>query len=540
MTAMGKWIGALAAGALPAAKAVDLPSSGLLDRGEAVRFLTQCTFGPNRSDVDAVARFGRDVWLIDQINKPVTLHLPRYQALLSEFSNANDARYATWWEISLTGSDQLRQRVAFALSEIFVVSETDGQLSGRPVQLVSYYDLLLTHAFGNFRDLLEQITLSPAMGLFLSHLGNDQPDEKTGRRPDENFARELMQLFTIGLWQLKPDGSPLLDSQGEQIPTYDQALIEEYARIYTGWTWGHLDRFSRSSGGTSKETTAPMKAFADHHDSGSKRLINGSVVPAGQTPEQDLKMALDSLFQHANLPPFIARQLIIKLVTSNPSAAFIQRIAKVFENNGSGIRGDLGSVVRSIFLDPEARLGFLSDQTVYGKLKEPLLRLAQLLRAFDARSRSGLYGVGRTQSAFGQQPLGAPSVFNFFSPNFQQPGAIHEGNYYSPEFQLQTETQGVLIVDALAKRVALDAGTRDDHAPVLDLSPLVELAGDSEALLDDLDALLLGGRMSEALRAQLRRAIELVPDAGDDASRLQRARSVLTFLVVSPEFAVQR
>jgi hypothetical protein len=269
-------------------------------------------------------------------------------------------------------------------------------------------------------------------------------------------------------------------------------------------------------------------------------LIDGTTVPTGQTPEQDLKMALDSLFQHANVPPFIARQLIIKLVTSNPSPDYIDRVAAVFEDNGTGVRGDLSRVVTAIFLDPEARLGFLTDQTVYGKLKEPLLRLSQLLRAGEAKSRSGVYGVGRTQSAFGQQPLSAPSVFNFFSPNYQQPGAIHENGYYSPEFQLQTETQGIFIVDALTKRVALDESTTDDHAPVLDLAPFLELADDPEALLDDLDELFFGGNMSAVLRQQLLVAMDLTPDAGDEASRRQRVRNVLTFLVVSPEYAVQR
>ena len=529
----------MTAAAASGAQAAELIGIGLLDRGEAARFLTQTTFGPTRDEIDRVALIGRDAWLLDQLGKAPTLHLPRFQALQASFANAVDARYAAWWEISLTAPDQLRQRVAFALSEILVVSENDGQLQNRPMQLAAYYDLLLRNAFGNYRDLMQEVTLSPAMGLFLSHLGNDKPDPVSGQRPDENYARELMQLFSLGLWQLNRDGSAKLDAQGEQIPTYDQALIEEYARVYTGWTWAHRSSFGRGSV-VADETDAPMKVFADHHDAGAKTLIGGTVLPAGQTPEQDLKMALDSVFQHANLPPFIARQLIIKLITSNPSAAFIDRVARVFENNGLGVRGDLGRVVMAIFLDPEARLGFLSDATVYGKLKEPLLRLSQLLRAFEASSRSGIYGVGRTQGAYGQQPLAAPSVFNFFSPHFQQPGAIRDGDWYSPEFQLQTETQGILIVDALTRRIQLSASTTDDNAPVLDLSPLVALAADAEALLDDLDVLLLGGSMSAGLRELVRAAIELTPDAGDEASRLQRARSALLFIVVSPEYAVQR
>lgn len=525
--------------AAPAGAADKVLGGTLLDRGASARFLTQTTFGPTRGEIDRVALIGRDLWLLEQLGKTPTLHLPRYQALLAQSASAADARYAAWWEISLTAPDQLRQRVAFALSEIFVVSDADTAFKDRSMQLVAYYDLLVRNAFGNYRALLEEVALSPAMGLFLSHLGNDKPDPVSGRRPDENFAREVMQLFSIGLWQLNRDGSPILDAKGEQIPTYDQEVIESYARIYTGWTWAHRTTWGRGSS-VADETDAPMKAFPDHHDSGSKVLIDGSLVPAGQTPEQDLKAALDSLFNHANVPPFVARQLIIKLITSNPSPAFIDRIARVFENNGLGVRGDLGAVVTAIFLDPEARLGFLSDQTVYGKLKEPLLRLSQLLRAFEASSRSGIYGVGRTQAAYAQAPLGANSVFNFFSPQFQQPGPIKNAGYYSPEFQLQTETQGVLIVDNLGKRIALISATAGDNDPVLDLSSLVAEAADSSAMLDDLNVLMLGGSMSTSLRDIAARAIALTPDAGDEASRLKRAQIAVTVIAVSPEYAVQR
>lgn len=517
-----------------------LAGTAVLDRASAARFLIQTSFGPTVEEIDRVALIGRDLWLLDQLAREPTLHLPLFRERLPAFGNGLDARYATWWEIVLTAPDQLRQRVAFALSEILVVSDTDGQLSGRPQLLAAYYDILVRQAFGNYRELMEEVTLAPAMGLFLSHLGNDRPDPISGRRPDENYARELMQLFSIGLWQLNRDGSPQLDAQGQTIATYDQALVEEYARVYTGWTWSHLSRFSRNSGGAALETEAPMRAFPEHHDAGSKTLIGGLVLPAGQTPEQDLRDALDSLFQHPNLPPFLARQLIIKLVTSNPSPAFIERIARVFENNGRGVRGDLGAVVSAIFLDPEARLAFLSDRQAFGKLKEPLLRLSQLLRAFDARSRSGLYQLGRTQGAYGQQPLSAPSVFNFFSPQFRQPGPIRDRGLYSPEFQLQTETQGILIVDALARRIALDPSRADENAPVLDFAPLLALAADPEALLEELDLRLLAGSMSASLRAAVLTALERTADLATDTGRIQRLRLATTLICVSPEYAVQR
>ena len=514
-----------------------LPGTGLLDRGQAARFLTQTTFGPTLAEINSVSLIGRDLWLARQLTASPSSHLERYEALLPQFGNPADARLAAWWEIALTGDDQLRQRVAFALSEIFVVSDQDSQLGGRQAQLAAYYDLLVEHAFGNYRELLEAVTLSPAMGLYLSHLGNDKPNPETGRRPDENYARESMQLFSIGLWQLNPDGSPVLDGAGERVPTYDQALIESYARVYTGWTWAHRETFGRGSS-AEDETYEPMKAFADHHDMGEKRLLKDVVLPAGQTPEQDLEAALDSLTEHPNTAPFIARQLIIKLITSNPSPEFIARIAGVFENNGFGVRGDLGAVVRSIFLDPEARQRELSDIETYGKLKEPILRLSQLLRAFDASSPSGVYAIGNTQSAYAQAPLRSPSVFNFFSPNYALPGAIEVQGLLSPEFQLQTETQGMQIVDDLARRV--ENGLADDAALALDLSQAENQADDAESLADYLEILLLGGEMSDALRQALSEVIAGVPEAEDGHHLLLRAKLAAMLVVVSPEFAVQR
>lgn len=526
-------------GAGMAASAQLLPGSPVLDRAAASRFVAQTTFGPTTASINQVALLGRNAWLAQQLLTPATLHLPRYQELVASGVADRSARYATWWETALTAPDQLRQRLAFALSQIFVVSENDSTLVNRQAQLTDYYDLLVSGAFGNYRDLLEAVTLSQAMGLFLSHLGNDKPNPTTGQRPDENFAREVMQLFSIGLWELNRDGSPRLDSAGEQIPTYDQAVIESYARVYTGWTWAHRETFGRGSS-VADETFEPMKAFPDHHDSEAKTLIDGSVLPAGQTPEADLAGALDSLFEHDNLPPFIARQLIIKLVTSNPSADYIDRVAAVFENNGVGVRGDLGATVAAIFLDPEARFDAQSDPTIHGKLKEPILRLSQLFRAFDASSASGIYGVGSTSTAYGQTPLSAPSVFNFFSPNYQLPGAIEEAGYYSPEFQMQTETQGILIVDDLAKWVSRSAENAAEDVPVLDLSPAVDLAADADALVDELDVLMLGGAMSPATRTFALELLSLYPDDGSDARRLRRAQAAVTAVVVSPDYAIQR
>jgi uncharacterized protein (DUF1800 family) len=294
----------------------------------------------------------------------------------------NNYRQDAWFRNAMHGPDQLRQRVAFALSEIMVVSQ-NGALLRAPFATASYYDMLATNAFGNFRQLMQDVTLHPAMGVYLSMLGNRKPDAARNIRPDENYARELMQLFTIGLYQLDDDGQPLHDANGDRIPSYEQADVEAFAHVFTGWTYAGATSFT-----TAKRTTAnqivPMQAYPAEHAPGEKRLLDypgatKPILPAGQTPEQDLADALDNLFDHPNVGPFIAKQLIRKLVTSNPTRNYVYRVAKVFDNDGTGTRGNLAAVVRAILFDSEARNPPANDRL--GKVKEPVIKLTQLWRA---------------------------------------------------------------------------------------------------------------------------------------------------------------
>jgi uncharacterized protein (DUF1800 family) len=287
------------------------------------------------------------------------------------------------------------------------------------------------------------------MGVYLSMLGNQKPDALRNIRPDENYARELMQLFTIGLVELNLDGSIRTNAQGNPIPTYDQAVIEGFAHVYTGWTYAGAPSFALAFP-TIANQVVPMQAYAEQHDTGAKRVLSytGAAftqIPAGQTPAQDLDDALDNIFRHPNVAPFIAKQLIQRLVTSNPSPQYVERVARVFENDGAGRRGELDAVVTAILLDPEARNALANANA--GKLGEPVLRLTRIWRAYGAASSSGKLNVQNIPGFIGQGPLQAPSVFNFFSPFYAPPGEILDQGLVAPEMQLATEYLNSLITN---------------------------------------------------------------------------------------------
>ncbi len=360
--------------------------------GDAARLMTQATFGANPAGLAAIQSNGYAAWVDAQLNAPVTLTEPFMDAYATsgQVINANTFQEA-WWKNAITAPDQLRQRVAFALSEIFVVSDVDGNLSGNPTGLASYYDVLLRDAFGNYRTLLEDVTLHPVMGDYLNMLGNSKADPTTGIVPNENYGRESIQLFSVGLKKLNPDGSLLLDSNSLPIATYGQDEVKGYSAVYTGWNyaqnggqqWDYLPSNYRQ----------PMGLVAAHHDENAKRALDGVVLPAGQSGAQDLKDALDMLSNHPSAGPFFCRQLIQKLVTSNPSAGYVYRVAQVFANNGQGVRGDLRAVVRAILLDYEARSSTMFSNTQYGKEREPVIRLANMYRAFNGHAFNGHYQI---------------------------------------------------------------------------------------------------------------------------------------------------
>ncbi|MGI9271519.1 MAG: DUF1800 domain-containing protein, partial [Woeseiaceae bacterium] len=363
----------------------------------ASRFASQATFGMDFAGIDTIARQGKENWLDSQFALPVSDHVSiaadivnrREAGEFAAFENDIEyliyARRLAWWHRTITASDVVRQRVAFALSEIFVVSDNVDDLIVYPFALSGYYDTLLRNAFGNYRDLLRGVTLHPAMGIYLSHVNNRRSDPAANIFPDENYAREVMQLFSIGLFELNIDGSLRLDGDGEPIPTYSNVEIREFAKIFTGLSFGGANPFF---GNPAPSFAAPMQMFDAEHEPGSKNLLNGIVVPAGQTGMQDIEAALDNLFNHPNVGPFIGKQLIQRLVTSNPSPAYIERVARVFNGDVSGVRGDMRAVVRAVLLDPEAESA-ATTMADFGKLREPVVRYASILRQFGANSSDG-------------------------------------------------------------------------------------------------------------------------------------------------------
>jgi uncharacterized protein (DUF1800 family) len=522
---------------------------------DAYRFLNQATFGATEAEAqrllalssagDAYAR-----WIDEQLALPPSLLLPAVQAGLPnpvperfDVTSLNGLRQDLWFRNAVAGPDQLRQRVAWALSQIMVVSQVT--LQNYPLGLADYYDTLARHAFGDFRALLEDVTLHPMMGVYLSMLGNQRPDAARNIRPDENYARELMQLFTIGLVQLQPDGTIANDAFGAPVPTYDQAVIEGFAHVFTGWKWACADgspancRFGNTRA-TFTNQILSMQAFAEQHAAGTKRVLSypGAALtslPAGGTPDEDLEDALDNIFNHPNVGPFVVRALIQKLVASNPSPAYVQRANAVFDNDGTGRRGNLGAVVRAILLDAEAR-GAPSDAG--GKLKEPLLRLTQLWRAYDAKAASGSYLVNAATN-FGQAPLAAGSVFNFFSPFYAPPGEIADRGLVAPELQIATEYQNTLIANyfyqqAFNRHSRSGAGNPD--TVVIDIETEIPLAPYPAVLVATIGETLLAGEMSSALRSQAETQVARV--AVNNAP--QRVAEAIWLVATSPEFAMQR
>jgi uncharacterized protein (DUF1800 family) len=521
-------------------------------RADAFRFLNQATYGATEPEMQRLMSLGTSAtgyarWLDDQLAQPASLQLPTVQAAFGELANPgqmlftlNQDRQEIWFRNSIRGPDQLRQRVAFALSEILVVSQQSA-LQNLPFALTDYYDLLARNAFGDYRELLEDVTLHPAMGVYLNMLGNQKPDEARNVRPDENYARELLQLFSIGLVELNADGSVRKGADGVPIPTYDQSVVEGFANVFTGWHYSGAPSFEQARP-TLASQVRPMQAYPEQHSPLAKKLLQypgaaKPALPAGQTPQQDLADALDNIFHHPNVGPFISRQLIQKLVTSNPSPGYVARVAAKFDDDGTGKRGNLAAVVKAILLDAEARPVTVTATT--GKVKEPLLRLTQLWRAYGAQAASGEYRIGNINAAFGQGPLQAPSVFNFFSPFHAPPGEIADQGLVAPELQIATEYLNTTVTNTFFNLVFFRNSTvpgLGENAIVLDFSQEAALAGDADALVSRVAEKLLGGAISPTLRTEARAAVERVPAASPG----QRVAEAVFLIATSPEFVVQR
>ena len=510
---------------------------------EASRFLAQATFGPRLREIRELAATGDyQGWIRNQLNLPASTTIAYTRA------NSNgsfiEPRHHVWWDNALSGSDQLRQRVAFALSQIFVVSDLDFTLSNAQWGMSLYYDMLINHAFGNYRELLEAVTLSPVMGTYLSMVQNEKADPARNIRPDENYAREVLQLFSIGLYQL--------DIQGREIPegnpqaAYSQKTVEEFARVFTGWTYPTADFFQDGSIFSSffESNMVPDDAF---HDQGSKELLNGTVLPAGQGTVKDLEDALDNIFNHPNVGPFIGRQLIQRLVTSNPSPGYIERVARVFNNNGQGVRGDLAAVIEAILLDDEARNGH-TDNPEFGKIREPAIKLSHFFRALDGTpgpESNGVHATGdqalyRLDEMLGQAPMRSKSVFNFYLPNHPvAPGS----DFTAPEMAILTETNMAATHNNYHHQIYRfnnRSNLSDDNprVTIIDLEPLADIAANTDDLLDWYDLVLLGGEMPASVRETLKRHINGMPSGA--SGRFARVQDSLFLMVNSAAFNIQR
>jgi uncharacterized protein (DUF1800 family) len=506
-------------------------------KSEAFQFLNQASFGATEAEADSVIATRQEQWIDNQMQRPASLQLPHMLSLLPPqfMGQLHNDRVDIWFRNSLWGEDQLRQRVAFALSEILVVSQL-GALQSRPFAVADYYDVLVNNAFGNYRDLLEEVTLHPAMGVYLSMLGNEKPNPALNIRPDENYARELMQLFSIGLVELNLDGTERLDANNQPIPTYNQEIIEGFAHVFTGWTWAGSPSFGSGRVPVASQYT-PMELWPDYHDTGPKMLLNDTTLPPGQSGEQDLSDALDNIFAHPNIGPFVAIRLIQRLTTSNPSTGYVRRVAQVFNDNGFGVKGDLRAVVKAILLDPEASPAMPME--IDGKLKEPLLRVTQLYKAYNATSASGKYSLVASYILFAQGPLQSPSVFNFFSPFYAPPGEIRDSSLVAPELEIATEYTNTLLTNYMFGQVfglnQTNADLGEDDI-FIDIQEEMDVAADIDALINMVAGKLLGGDISDTLRTEIRGMLERVPET-DTAIR---AAETIYFVVTSPEFAYQR
>lgn len=528
-----------AGGSPPPRAAIDQQPSA----GDAARFLTQASFGmKSAQEVQQLREKGYPLWLWEQINTGTTLHTSYLdQQKLRNVGDDGRARateemsYEAIWQQWLFGADQLRARVSFALSQIMVISNVAPDI--RPYAMSSYMDMLNRNAFGNYRQLLEDVTLHPAMGYYLNMLNSEKDDPATGAHPNENYAREVLQLFSIGLVKLNLDGSAQIDSTGKPIPSYDESIVQGFAKAFTGWTYPNATGWDEADEEVPAAWTAAMKPFASKHSPEKKKLLDGLEIEAGGTPQSDMKAALDSIFNHPNVAPFISRQLIQRLVTSNPSKAYLSRVASIFNDNGSGVRGDLRAVVAAILLDEEARNA--TPPANFGKQREPVIRFANFLRALDAKAANGRNAIHYLESAdngLGQSPLLSPSVFNFFSPNFRPAGKIAAAGLVAPEFQITTETTVVGGLNFFANLFSSGGYGYDESKLILSTSSLEAKAGDANALIAELNTLFCNSQMGTALQARLRTMINAI-SMNDKAYRV---RASLILISLSPDFVIQR
>ena len=540
---------------------------------DASRFLAQATFGATDADIHTLTQTGFTAWLNTQFNTAPTLHEPvvEQSLMLNNLpcaagdvkcnaalfvQNSSDEGYLqqTFWQQAMTGSDQLRQRVKYALSEMMVISSTNPAVANMPRGMANYYDVLGADAFGNFRQLLQDVTLNPMMGQFLAVQGNEGSNPNVD--PDENYAREVMQLFTIGLYQLNPDGTQVLNSSGQPIPTFSNTDVMGLASVFTGFSWNVPGNPSDTAwsnccmyvGPGFGEDILPMQSYPSHHSTAAKSFL-GVAIPASSNPDPtgDLKIALDTLFNHPNLPPFFSKQLIQHLVTSNPSPAYVARVAAVFQNDGTGVRGNLQAVIQAILLDPEARgSAAASNNPQYGKVREALIRYTEWARAFTAQSRNGAFNLGSSEDpiyGLGEMSLRSPTVFNWFAPGYVPPAtSISAAGLVAPEMEMTDVSTVVGYLNYMQS--AIGSNTQGGPDVFSNYATEIGLAATPDQLVDRINLLLMAGEMDSTLQGQILSAVNsiAIPASGQNAinaALLARVETAIYLTMASPSYAAQ-
>ncbi|MEM6698488.1 MAG: DUF1800 family protein [Bacteroidota bacterium] len=529
---------------------------------DASRFLAQCTFGADFPTIQMTAAMGYEAWLEEQFQLPrvsIMEEMINHSYLYGETGGIiDDPIYhaffrSAWITNNLTTPDLLRQRMAFNWSQIMVINDgTDffedvGQIMG------TYYDTLSANVFTNYEKLLTDVTLSPAMGFFLSHYNNPKANLELNIHPDENYAREIMQLFSIGLWELNPDGTRKRDAQGEFIPTYSNADIKEFAQVFTGLGAGTENGAFGNQANELEENVVyivirPMKMYEDFHDISEKHLLNGVVLPANQSGMQDIQQSISHLSNHANTAPFIVKSLIKMLTTSNPSPRYVRAVAATFDPDAPN---NFQEVIKAILLHPEARNCNISEHYTFGKLREPMVRLMNLLRTFPLNPNDNkdfpyvMYCFGANT---GQSPLEAPSVFNFFLPDYQPQGPIGQNYLVAPEFQILNSTNAIGVINDVHRRAVRQTylgdvcvGDGDDAEEeeeefrgnsYMDYSSVLELVNQPTQLVNRLDILLANGLLSNETKQIIINAIQQLNDPND------RLKMVLYLILISPDYAI--
>jgi len=558
------------------------PSNSITGKGldsprfEAARFLSQATTGPSPAMVDELLEMDNDfeAWVDAQFDVPMTSVQDEMDLIWQDIYDYNVSQgeddpfgpyklhfdYA-WWQVNMTSEDYLRHKVALSLAQILVISD-NSELVNWGESLSHYYDMLAENSFGNYRDLLEEVTYSLQMGYYLSHLNNSKAIPEANIAPDENYAREIMQLFTIGLYELNQDGTRVLDSNGDPIPTYDQDDIQEFAKVFTGLgigtlenpdNWPYTPFFGLDLWAAKKD--APMAMYSDFHETESKTLLGGQVLPANQTGDQDIEDALDNLFNHPNVGPFIGTLLIKRLVKSNPSPEYVGRVSAAFADNGSGVRGDMKAVVKAILLDPEARSGAAMFDEDAGRAREPMMKFTALARAMTLIVPAGQYwtqNFGFRDNTL-QSIFSSPTVFNYYLPGFQPVGDLSVADLTAPELKLHNTSTAINFINGI---YALNfwgqpggyegqpnwygSWESEDLQPRTrwDQRVFLQYADHPEILVNELDKLLTYGQLSDQTRNTIISTLNNTYWSWNDDWRLFRVQSAIYYILISPDFNI--